>query len=47
MVELTVGLVDGRSLGNLEGLLDGPVGRLDGPVVGFLVGLLDGLKDGR
>ena len=42
-----MGLNDARSLGNLEGLLDGHVGRLDGTVVEFLVGLLDGLKDGR
>ena len=46
MIGFLVGLNDGRSLGNLEGLLDGPVGRLDGTVVGFLVRLL-GLMDGR
>jgi len=47
MVGFLVGLNDARSLGNLEGLLDRPVGRLDRTMVGFLVGLLDGLKDGR
>ena len=46
MVGFLVGLNDGRTLGSLEGLNDGPVGRLDGTVVGFL-GLLDGLKDRR